>query len=92
VPLSVQEAMACGTPALIGEETAAGIPQSEEVLPRERVGDGDTVRRWTARLEALLPSLEALRPGVAAFARERWAWERTVERYGEILRHAAHQA
>ncbi|HYL26140.1 MAG TPA: glycosyltransferase family 4 protein, partial [Burkholderiales bacterium] len=52
VPLSVQEAMACGTPALIGEETAAGIPQSEEVLPREPVGDEDTVRRWTARLEA----------------------------------------
>ena len=85
VPLSVQEAMACGTPALIGEETAAGIPLSEEVLPRERVGDDDTVRRWTARLEALLPSLEALRPRVAAFARERWAWERCTARYAELM-------
>ncbi len=85
VPLSVQEAMACGTPALIGEETAAGIPQSEEVLPRERVGDDDTVRRWVARLEALLPALETLRPHVAAFARERWAWERCTARYAELI-------
>src|SRR5262249_18270538 len=92
VPLSVQEAMACGTPALIGEETAAGIPRSEEVLPRERVGEDDTVRRWAARLQALLRSLEALRPGVAAFARERWAWERTLERYAGILRRAAQPA
>src|SRR4029077_19092998 len=31
-PRSVQEAMACGTPALVGSETAAGCPGSEGVL------------------------------------------------------------
>jgi glycosyltransferase involved in cell wall biosynthesis len=85
VPLSVQEAMACGTPALVGEETAAGIPQSEDVLPRERVGDPETAQRWAARIEALFASLQELRPRVAAFAREHWSWERCAARYAELL-------
>ena len=89
VPLSVQEAMACGTPALVGEETAAGIPQSAEVLPRERVGDPDTAPRWAARIEALLGSLEALRPRVAAFAREHWSWERCTGVYARVLQDLA---
>ncbi len=89
-PPSVQEARACGTPALVGEDTAAGVPGSDEVLPRERVGDADTAARWTARIERLIGSaaLEALRPRVAAFARERWSWEQCVARYAELLRHA----
>jgi glycosyltransferase involved in cell wall biosynthesis len=89
VPLSVQEAMACGTPALVGEETAAGIPQSEEVLLRERVGDPDTAPRWAARIEALLGSLEPLRPRVAAFAQEHWSWAQCTARYAELLRAVA---
>jgi glycosyltransferase involved in cell wall biosynthesis len=88
VPLSVQEAMACGTPALVGEETAAGIPDSGDVLPRERVGDAGTAQRWAARMEALIgsPALETLRPRVAAFAREHWSWERCTATYAQLLR------
>jgi len=88
VPLSIQEAMACGTPALVGEETAAGIPGSEQVLLRERVGDAGTAERWTLRIQALLESgtLEALRPRAAAFAREHWSWERCAARYAEFLK------
>lgn len=87
VPLSLQEAMACGTPALVGAETAAGIPGAEEVLLRERVGDADTAERWAARIRALLGSgeLQALRPRVAAFAREHWSWERCTARYAGII-------
>lgn len=87
VPLSLQEAMACGTPALVGEETAAGIPGAEQVLLRERVGDADTVERWATRIRALLASGEpqALRPRVAAFAREHWSWQRCAARYAEII-------
>jgi len=87
VPLSLQEAMACGTPALVGEETAAGIPGAEDVLLRERVGDAHTVERWSARIRALLGSgeLQALRPRVAAFAREYWSWPRCAARYAEII-------
>lgn len=93
VPLSLQESMACGTPALVGEETAAGIPDSEEVLLRESVGDAGTVERWDARIRELLAAnrLDALRPRVAAFAREQWAWERCAARYAEIIRSLARQ-
>jgi glycosyltransferase involved in cell wall biosynthesis len=91
-PLSVQEAMACGTPALIGAETAAGSPHAGKVILAEATGDAQTAERWTARLRALLAErarLEALRARVGAFAREHWAWERCVERYAELFRACA---
>ena len=91
-PLAVQEAMACGTPALIGEETAAGCPEAGEVLLRERVEGPGIAALWAARIQALLEApaaLEALRPRVAAFAREHWSWERCAARYAQALRDCA---
>lgn len=88
-PLSVQESMACGTPALIGEDTAEGAPEAGELLLRERVGGSDTAERWARRIERLLAEpgrLEALRPGVAAFSREHWSWEQCTARYTALLR------
>ena len=93
-PLSVQEAMACGTPALIGAETAAGCPAAHEVLLREATGEGST-GLWRARVEALIASpatLEGMRARVAAFAREQWSWERATARYAEVLQRAAQLA
>jgi glycosyltransferase involved in cell wall biosynthesis len=87
-PLSVQEAMACGTPALIGAETAAGCPEAGELLLSEPTGTADDAVRWEARLRRLLaaPSvLGDLRPKVARFAQEHWSWERCVQRYAEVL-------
>jgi glycosyltransferase involved in cell wall biosynthesis len=92
MPLSVQEAMACGTPALVGAETAAGCPSSEGVLLAEPTGGRDSTGRWVARLQALLESpqgLQELRPRVARFARERWSWEQCAARYAELLRACA---
>jgi glycosyltransferase involved in cell wall biosynthesis len=91
-PLSVQEAMACGTPALVGEETAAGCPEAGDVLLSERVGDADTAARWAARIQGLLAApgaLESLRPRVAAFAGAHWSWEKCVARYAALLRACA---
>jgi glycosyltransferase involved in cell wall biosynthesis len=91
-PLSVQEAMACGTPALVGEDTAAGCPEARDVLLGERVGGADTAARWAARVQALLAAprqLESLRPRVAAFAAENWSWEQCVARYAALLRACA---
>jgi glycosyltransferase involved in cell wall biosynthesis len=88
-PLSVQEAMACGTPALVGAETAAGCPAAGELLLREATGSGDAAERWSARIAALLAApatLQAMRPKVAAFAREHWSWEHCAARYADILR------
>lgn len=84
--------MACGTPALVGEDTAAGCPQARDLLLSERVGGADTAARWAARIQAQLAApgkLESLRPGVAAFAAEHWSWERCVARYAALLRACA---
>jgi glycosyltransferase involved in cell wall biosynthesis len=93
LPLAVQEAMACGTPALVGDETAAACPpQADAPILHEATGAGDDAARWAARLERLLgdpAALAALRPRVAAFARREWAWERCVERYAALLRECA---
>jgi glycosyltransferase involved in cell wall biosynthesis len=91
-PLSVQEAMACGTPALVGAETAAGCPAAGELLLREIIGTGDVAQRWAARIHALLATpqlLQDMRPKVAAFARGHWSWEHCVARYAEVLRTCA---
>jgi glycosyltransferase involved in cell wall biosynthesis len=88
-PLSVQEAMACGTPALVGAETASGCPEAGGLLLGELTGTPDTAVRWAARLQSLLDSpstLEGMRSRVAAFAREHWTWERCAGRYAEVLR------
>lgn len=87
-PLSVQEAMACGTPALIGAETAAGSPHAGGVILAEPTGSPDTVERWAARLRELLATphrLEEMRPAVARFAGKHWSWDHCVARYAEVL-------
>jgi glycosyltransferase involved in cell wall biosynthesis len=89
LPLSVQEAMACGTPALVGADTAAGCPEAAGLLLGEPVGDADAVARWTARIEALLASRDQLasrRKHVAERARAIWSWERCAESYARALK------
>jgi glycosyltransferase involved in cell wall biosynthesis len=91
-PLVVQEAMACGTPAMVSEETSAGCPEAHEVLLCETLARDDAASRWCGRIEALLSrtdTLASLRPRVAEFAWANWSWDRTAGRYSEIVRHAA---
>jgi glycosyltransferase involved in cell wall biosynthesis len=86
MPLAVQEAMACGTPALIGTETAAGCPGAP--ILSEPTGTQDTAARWAGRIESMLREpqpLRELRPRVATFAREHWSWEACVQRYAAIV-------
>jgi glycosyltransferase involved in cell wall biosynthesis len=90
-PLAVQEAFACGTPALVGEDTAAAQPAARPLLFEAPVFPGDGARTaavWTQRVRALLaqrPELEARRAAVAAFARERWSWAEAGRRYAALL-------
>jgi glycosyltransferase involved in cell wall biosynthesis len=91
-PLVVQEAMACGTPALVGADTAAGCPEAGDALLSERAGDAATAGRWATRIQALLAApgrLDSLRPQVAAFARAHWSWDQCVARYAALLRACA---
>jgi glycosyltransferase involved in cell wall biosynthesis len=91
-PLVVQESMACGTPALVGQDTAEGCPEAGDTLLSERVGGADSVERWAARIGRLLATpgeLGSLRPRVAAFARAQWSWEQCAARYAELLHECA---
>jgi glycosyltransferase involved in cell wall biosynthesis len=91
-PLVVQEAMACGTPALVGAETAAGCPEAAEVLLAEPVDGPDVAGRWERRLRALVgepAALAAMRSRVAAHAAANWSWERCAARYAELFRECA---
>lgn len=88
-PLVVQEAMACGTPALVGTDTAAGCPDASGVLLGEDAGGNDIVARWERRIRDLIgapATLASLRAPVAAFAAAHWSWERCAGRYAELLR------
>lgn len=77
-PLVVQEAMACGTPALVSDATAAGAPDAP--LLKEPL----ELARWVACIENR-KSYETMRPGVAAYARQHWSWERCAQRYASLL-------
>lgn len=87
-PLVVQEAMACGTPAMVGEETAAGCPDAQPLLHVEQVGVEDTAVRWARRLAVIFAEpgqLRARRHEVVDFARANWSPEATAGRYAQLL-------
>jgi len=91
-PLVVQEAMACGTPALVGTETAAGWPDTGDLLYTAETGGADVARHWERRLRDVLSEpreLVAMRDKVAAYAATHWSWEQCAARYAAILRQCA---
>lgn len=88
-PLVVQEAMACGTPALVGTDTAAGCPDADAPLLSEDSGAAGAQARWEQRIRQLVESegtLSSLRAPVAAYASANWSWERCAGAYAELLR------
>jgi glycosyltransferase involved in cell wall biosynthesis len=87
-PVVIQEAMACGTPVIVGAETAHAYSAAKQLMFSEEVEAADTVERWTSKIEELLqnPSaLAAIRPQVAEFARQHWCWQSCAEKYFQIF-------
>jgi glycosyltransferase involved in cell wall biosynthesis len=83
-PLVVQEAMACGTAALVSPQTAAGCPQAGPLLLTEDLLGEDALARWGARLGNLTGEIENLRnarAAVAAAARAHWSWHNAARAY-----------
>ena len=85
-PLVVQEAMACGTPAMVGEETAAGCPDARRSMLIEHIG----AERYGGSLDTTLVRnpwesnrLLALRSEVAKYARDHWSWRSTAAEYAD---------
>lgn len=87
-PLVVQEAMACGTPAMIGEETAAGCPAARSLIYVEKVGSEDAVMLWKQHLARILSEpeeLQARRHEVSKFARDNWSWDAVSAQYASLI-------
>lgn len=78
-PLVVQEAMACGLPACITAEVAAGARMPRELWVELPEAPGETGRRGVAAIEAWLakPHPERLARGraCAEYAAHAWRWE-----------------
>jgi glycosyltransferase involved in cell wall biosynthesis len=87
-PVVVQEAMACGTPALVSEETAAVIPAARPYLFAAERSSAAIVARTSAALKALEAAPDVRRE-VARFARERWSWSVVGARYEALLNQLA---
>jgi glycosyltransferase involved in cell wall biosynthesis len=84
-PLVVQEALACGTPALVGAETASALPQAPEALLTEPLDGPDAAARWEARIRAIALAPGALRAAAASYAAQHWSWERCAASYAELI-------
>ncbi len=83
-PLVVQEAMACGTPALISSDTALAIPGIESVAFVSDIGSSELAKT----LDAILGTPDALRNRrdlVARYAHQNWDWEACADRYRELF-------
>jgi phosphatidylinositol alpha-1,6-mannosyltransferase len=91
LPLVLQEAMSCGTPVIVGDDTAAAVEGTPGLVFSCTVGGEDTVDRWDAALRRILAersdnlARSTLDRAVADFASHRWSWRVCAERYESVL-------
>lgn len=87
-PLVVQEAMACGTPALVDSATAQACPKAAGLLSAEASRGPDAAQRWAKRVRSLAQASGApeLRSMLVRFALENWSWETCARRHAQAMR------
>jgi glycosyltransferase involved in cell wall biosynthesis len=82
-PLVVQEAMMCGTPALISNETARAMPG----LPVLTIDpDAEELIRAIRAAMLDLDRMNSLREEVALYACSHWNWETSARQYEQLMR------
>lgn len=87
-PLVVQEAMACGTPVIVGTETAAAYPGLSALAFAAPVDDAVAAAKWEHKIASLTSErrrLAAMRADVARFARREWSWEVCADAYAKLF-------
>ena len=83
-PVVAQEAMACGTPALLSELTASGLPAIRGVVFTSRLTVEELASSVKRAVDAAAGDV-GLRTRVASVAHERWRTDTMVLRYEEQL-------
>jgi len=88
LPLVVQEALACGTPALVDTETARAVEAPATAVFACDARGPDAVDAWASAIRRLLDApdtREDRRSAIARFASERWSWATTIARYSDLF-------
>jgi len=88
LPLVVQEAMSCGTPAIVGVDTAQAVDAPADLVFASPVESSDAAAAWDAAIRRAVTDLRG-RPDAtaraAAFARARWSWQACADGYDALL-------
>ncbi len=87
-PLVVQEAMSCGTPVLIGDETAQANRKAQVLMLSAPVSGDAVLKHWHYKVASLVRDptpLQKLRSPVAAFAKANWSWEQCAQQYLDLF-------
>jgi phosphatidyl-myo-inositol dimannoside synthase len=94
LPLVLQESMSCGTPVVVGEDTARAVDGPPGGVFACRVGGPETIDAWEELLRQILadPSaLSARRRATADFARTRWSWSACAAGYLALFEQLVHR-
>ncbi len=88
-PLVVQEAMACGTPAMVGLDTAVALAGLSGLVFSVDAESKDAVAIWKAALRVTIDRpavLNGMRTRVADYAHRNWSWQTCANSYATEIR------